>query len=331
MDTRISKFDIYIYTLFYAIALPISFFDSDFTKGILEPIADTFIYFFFSFIVSYLVVYKVFPYCLKRKQIILMLIIISLLLLVFGFFELISYAYIASYSIDVFEYKQLMIWGLTTSSENAGILIGVLLGTKFYQSQIDIQKKEKEKREHELRSLKAQIDPHFLFNNLNTVDALIDSDPTGAKAYINNLSQLYRYLIRTKDDDVVEIDKELQFAKNYIYLIEKRFGTAYQFELEIEATEERFIPPGALQTVLENVVKHNTTANHKPIITKICISNDRATIINNIQRKTEVGDKSETGLNNLKARYRLLTDQKITIIENESYMIVLPLLKAIVG
>ena len=168
----------------------------------------------------------------------------------------------------------LITWGISSSTQNAGILIGILLGKKFYEAQLELEKKEMQKRENELRLLKSQIDPHFLFNNLNTVDALIDSDPKAAKEYLNQLSQIYRYLIRTKDDEIVSTAIEMEFAESYMHLIEKRYGSAYQFNvIKSEATTETYIPPGALQTVIENVVKHNSASEEDPIITDINIEN----------------------------------------------------------
>lgn len=105
----------------------------------------------------------------------------------------------------------------------------LLLTKKFYEGQSQILKIEKQQKENELKLLRSQIDPHFLFNNLNTLDSLIDSDSEKAKEYINRLSLIYRYLIQTKDAEVMELQSEIQFAENYIFLIETRFGNDYKF------------------------------------------------------------------------------------------------------
>jgi len=195
---------------------------------------------------------------------------------------------------------------------------------------LDLQIKEKEKRESELLLLKSQIDPHFLFNNLNTVDALIDSDPQVAKEYLQRLSQLYRYLIRTKDDEVVLLEEEMEFARNYIYLLEKRFGKAYQFNIEgfAEITDQ-FIPPGALQTVIENVVKHNMSTVEEPIITDIILKKDQVVISNDLRLKPNVKTSNKTGLDNLKARVALLSERKIEVTSDERYTVLIPLINQI--
>lgn len=222
------------------------------------------------------------------------------------------------------------VWGISTSTQNAGILVGILLGKKFYEAQLTLQKSEKEKKESELRLLKSQVDPHFLFNNLNTIDSLIDSNPTVAKKYLNKLSQLYRYLIRTKDDEVVPLEEELEFAKNYIYLLEQRFGSAYAFEIKKNCgIDNLLIPPGALQTLLENVVKHNLASAEEPISTQIEISEKNIQVSNNVKLKKTVKDSYGVGLNNLKTRYRLLSEKEIEVDKGSSFSITLPTLKAI--
>lgn len=211
-------------------------------------------------------------------------------------------------------------------TDEAGLLLGVLLTKKFYESQTQILAIEKQKKENELKLLRSQIDPHFLFNNLNTLDSLIDSDSEKAKEYINRLSLIYRYLIQTKDAEVMELSKELSFAENYIFLIETRFGTDYKFIIEKEANiSDKFIPTGALQALLENVVKHNK-ANGKPIQTKISISNNWLTV-NNTKSNNPNKESFGTGLVNLQGRYELLSDKKVDIKSaNNRFIISIPIL-----
>lgn len=222
-------------------------------------------------------------------------------------------------------------YGFVMHIEGIGIFATFLLGKKLYDAQVHLGEVEKEKKESELLLLKSQIDPHFLFNNLNTIDSLIDSNPKAAKIYLNKLSTLYRYLISNKDFEVVPLDDELEFAKNYMYLIESRFGDAYLFEIKnnLENTDDFLIPPGALQTLLENIVKHNHGNSSLPIKTNINITEDFISISNNINAKKKFVDSTGIGLTNLKARYRLLTDTVIEIQSDENFIIKLPTLKQV--
>ncbi len=216
------------------------------------------------------------------------------------------------------------VFGLT---DDIGILLGVLLTKKFYEGQTEFIKIEKQQKENELKLLRSQLDPHFLFNNLNTLDALIDSDTIKAKEYINRLSLIYRYLIQTKDTEVMELSEELTFAENYIFLIKTRFDKDYDFTLTKKASlENKFIPTGAILTLLENVVKHNK-AKSGTIKTHILVLDERIEVIN---EKTNFSEKKEsfgTGLHNLKTRYALLSDQEIFIINKPNeFKVVLPIL-----
>jgi two-component system LytT family sensor kinase len=144
---------------------------------------------------------------------------------------------------------------------------------------------EKQRKENNLKLLRSQIDPHFLFNNLNTLDFLIDSNPEKAKEYISRLPLIYRYLIKTKDAEVMELANEIELAKNYIFLIQTRFGNDYEFNIEKNISlADKFIPTGALQNLLENVVKHNKYDGTKSIKTTIQI-NEGWLIITNTKSK----------------------------------------------
>ncbi len=330
-DTSLNKSDRYLIFLFYLIAIPVTISGYDYSKGLFVPFADTIVYVLFSFLVSYIIVYKFFPFFFPKKKIMLLFLTVVPFMAIMGILEIASYRWITNSDLTKLYSFESIYWGITTSAENAGILIGILLGKKFYDAQIDIQKKEKEKKESELRLLKEQIDPHFLFNNLNTVDSLIDSNPSVAKEYLNQLAKMYRYLIRTKDDDVVGLEEELIFTKNYIYLIEKRFGSAFKFEINQKIDlDSKLIPPAALQSVLENVVKHNAASVEEPILSKITIDAANITITNDFRKKPSSADNHGTGLLNLKTRYSYLTDQKIIIDKGQDYFkIVLPVLNLI--
>ena len=205
----------------------------------------------------------------------------------------------------------------------------LLLTKKFYEGQNEFLKIEKQQKENELKLLRSQLDPHFLFNNLNTLDALIDSNPTSAKEYINRLSLIYRYLIKTKDAEVMELSKEVDFAENYVFLIETRFANDYRFNIVNNTSlNDKFIPTGALQTLLENVVKHNKMIDGNTIETTILIAEDWITVTNTNTSTESNPESLGTGLINLKQRYQLLSDKQIQISDTaKSYKIIIPIIK----
>lgn len=220
---------------------------------------------------------------------------------------------------------------INRGSQEMAFPFALLLTKKFYEGQNEYLKIEKKQKENELKLLRSQIDPHFLFNNLNTLDSLIDSNAEKAKEYINRLSLIYRYLIKTKDAEVMELSEEIELAENYMFLIKTRFENDYDFQIDIKTTiEDKFVPTGSIQTLLENVVKHNKPQNKKTIKTIILIEDNLLKVINT---KSNIHSRNEsfgTGLENLKARYQLLSDKKITIINTDKeYNISIPIIKLI--
>ena len=213
-----------------------------------------------------------------------------------------------------------LLGGLYNAVDMAGFPLGVVLIKKFYEGQQELASIQKKQKENELKLLRSQIDPHFLFNNLNTLDALVDKNPEKAKEYINRLSLIYRYLIQTKDAEVMELSKEIEFAKNYIFLTETRFGDDYSFKIDDDNLSiDLFIPTGAIQILLENIVKHNKATPTKTIEATLKISSDWIVIENSKSNVISKTDSLGTGLANLKSRYKLLTDKEIKIEESKTH------------
>ncbi|WP_234974696.1 sensor histidine kinase [Tenacibaculum agarivorans] len=267
---------------------------------------------------------------IEQKKYISFFVLATLLLTFFGTLENIIGRFTAGKPLsdikNIFLYLQK---GLYNATDMVGFPLGILLMKKFYEGQTQFAEIEKQQKENELKLLRSQIDPHFLFNNLNTLDSLIDTDSNKAKEYINRLSLIYRYLIQTKDSEVMELSKEVQFAENYIFLILTRFGNDYNFSIENNATvEDLFIPTGAIQTLLENVVKHNKPSGNIAIKTKIQITNDYLTVLNSKSDLMVKKDSLGTGLENLKTRYLLLSDKEISVINTANeFKVIIPIIK----
>jgi len=338
MVISLNKSDWYLIGVFFLIAIPVTFNGYNYETELAEAIWDTIIYVVFTTIVTYMIVFVLFPRFFPENRIFRLFLLTALVMAFFGMIELWLYHIIETDTtgarfIEKFRLKpiQILLWGVSSSAENSGIAIGILLGKKFYDAQLQIQERDNAMKENELRLLKSQIDPHFLFNNLNTVDSLIDRSPEVAKKYLQKLSQLYRYLIRTKDDEVVVIENEIDFAENYIFLLNQRFGTAFQFDWIYESnTKEGLIPPGALQTLLENVVKHNAATDESRIMTELLVQNEVIVVRNNVQKKSGTRASTKTGLNNLKARYALLSNTEVIIEETEtSFTVYLPIIQEV--
>ncbi|MDB4292275.1 histidine kinase [Maribacter sp.] len=218
------------------------------------------------------------------------------------------------------------------STPDVALPFGLILGKKYYENKLEFVQLQAVQKEMELKVLRSQFDPHFLYNSLNTIDSLIDYSPKEkVKKYISHLALLYRYLIHNEKQDVVTLEDEIGLAENYFYLIETRFEDDYCFKLTRRVDQGvKYLPNGALLTVLENVVKHNKVLEGATIQTEISVEENYVTVQNDKLSESENDSNLGTGLKNLDKRYRLLSDKKIEVTETKTEFIVrLPLLNAI--
>ncbi len=176
------------------------------------------------------------------------------------------------------------------------------------------------------KSLKSQLNPHFLFNNLNTLSSLIKSDPETADLFLHEMSDLYRYILKTSDEELIPLETEIKFAKNYNHLLMKRFGDNYKVTMDIQDLDY-YLPPMSLHSLLENIVKHNRIDDDYPMVFSIQQDGDLLTVRNQIHLKKNV-DSTGKGLNILKEQYKYLTDRAIIIeVTPHLFQVQIPLLK----
>ena len=251
---------------------------------------------------------------------------------VVGFLDMFRDYYTSHEPWDFPSFGIMLVQNFQRGAIDSAMLLGLVLGKKYYENRIEHIELQNNQRELELKVLRAQYDPHFLYNSLNTIDALIDIAPKEkVKEYVSNLAALYRYLIDSKGREIVSLEEELELAKNYIYLIETRFGKDYNFCFSYNQIPEfQFLPHGSLLTALENVIKHNTPSNTAPIKTDIIINKSSIEIVNTVSSTKDVPNTTRVGLKNLKKRYELLSDHVVQITEaSNKFRISLPLLKVI--
>ena len=213
------------------------------------------------------------------------------------------------------------------------IAVSFLEGYYFLkQWRISLVQAEKLKRENiqsQFEALKNQVDPHFLFNSLNTIYSLVDTHPDKAKEFITKFSKIYRYVLNVKENIVVKLSEELDFLRSYYFLQKIRYEENLEIIINIDARKiHYFIPPLSLQLLVENAIKHNIISEKKPL--KIQITNNNVFLIikNNLQAKENISESTNIGLNNLTERYKLISEitPKFYIKDNE-YIAEIPLLK----
>jgi len=177
--------------------------------------------------------------------------------------------------------------------------------------------------------LKSQINPHFMFNSLNVLSGLINKDVKKAQLFIDEFSQIYRYVLETIEQPVATVGKELDFTRSYLFLQQIRYGNDLTYTISIPADFlDLLLPPLSLQVVLENATKHNIVNETKPLHIEIFNEGFYLIIKNNIQPKISKGVSTGLGLKNLVKRYAMISDKEpLFLVETSHYIAKLPLIK----
>lgn len=182
---------------------------------------------------------------------------------------------------------------------------------------------ERQNIESQLEGLRNQVNPHFLFNSLNTLIYLIPEDPEKAVRFVQQLSKVYRYVLDSRESKLIPLSEELDFLKSYIFLLKERFGENLQVEIkDLERKRDTAIVPLALQMLFENAIKHNVISTGKPLCIEVFAENGHLVVRNNLQKKNQVMDSTGIGLQNIKDRYRMLTDKEVEVIASQQYFTV---------
>lgn len=176
--------------------------------------------------------------------------------------------------------------------------------------------------------LRNQLNPHFLFNALTSLNSLIFENQELASDFLQQLSKVYRYTLQNKDKEVVSVRTELDFVSNYIFLLKTRFGDAIDFRIDVdEKTRDRQIVPVITQMLIENAVKHNIVSVSRPLKVSIFNNENFLFIENSLNRKEQVETSNKQGLQNLMILYKYLSENPVEVIESENvFKVKIPLL-----
>jgi len=207
---------------------------------------------------------------------------------------------------------------------------GVSLLNRWRVSLAEIEKFRRENLATQFEMLRVQVNPHFLFNSLNTLSSLIYQNQDTASHFVRELSSVYRYILEKRKDDIVSLREELQFTDSYRYLLGLRFDQKLLFRVEIaENMLNRMIIPLTIQILIENAVKHNIVSTKKPLEINILTQDDNTLVIsNNLQKKKEETYSSGIGLDNIRSRLKILTDRNLEVHASESeFRVTIPLLE----
>lgn len=262
---------------------------------------------------------------------------------IFGSLAIIVYSATAYVLVQIIMYKLVsgalpenpVSWGLRSSF--FAILISfiislIFVAVAFFQnwknSLVEAEQFKAEMLMYKYEALQNQINPHFLFNSFNVLSDLVYEDQKKAVDFIRQLSQLFRYVLDSRDRELVPIKEELEFIEAFSYLLQTRFEEKLSIHLDFEAGENEMIVPMTLQLLIENCVKHNEISALQPLKVNIVRNGDYLKVENNLQAKAKGIESKQTGLANIRQQFKYFTQKEIVIRETgQSFSVEVPVIK----
>jgi LytS/YehU family sensor histidine kinase len=194
---------------------------------------------------------------------------------------------------------------------------------------ISSEKLKTEMMAYRYESLRNQINPHFLFNSFNVLSDLVYADQAMAVKFINQLSELFRYVLDSRDKELVPLQDELDFMQSYIYLLKTRFEEKLDLSIDLKAEAGELIVPMTMQLLVENAVKHNEISEAFPLKVNISRNNDYLVVENTLKIKKVGEDSKNTGLKNIIQQFSYFTDNPIEVTDADGkFTVRVPVLKA---
>lgn len=256
-------------------------------------------------------------------------------------FWILTFVFVTSYMVFIMHFRPFEAQLDARMMVNVYIFefVAVLLLTGLYEINYSLNKwktlqinKEALRRagmQGQLQSLKSQVNPHFLFNSLNTLSALIADEPRRAEQFVDEMAKVYRYLLQTNQNELTTLSAEIRFISSYYHLLRTRYDIGFDLVIDVSNEDlEKKIPPLTLQLLLENAVKHNSILEANPLRVSICsVGNDLLEITNNRLIKSTPVKSTRLGLANIMAKYELLSERTPVIDDGAQFFkVTLPLI-----
>jgi two-component system, LytTR family, sensor kinase len=204
----------------------------------------------------------------------------------------------------------------------------------FYNRQYKTKELEAEELKRintqaQLQAIKNQINPHFLFNNLNVLSSMVMQENPEANRFIEEFSKVYRHVLNNQQKELIPLQEEIESLKPYLFLLEKRFPESIFIEINIPEEYQAFlIIPVSVQMLIENAIKHNVASRARPLKLQIKAENHRfLSVSNNLQVKLGGEPSTRIGLKNISQRYDIITGKHIEIINTgKQFIVLIPLI-----
>jgi two-component system, LytTR family, sensor kinase len=199
----------------------------------------------------------------------------------------------------------------------------------YAEGQIADIKIERKQLKLQYEALKSQLSPHYLFNSLNTISSLIHQDANRAEDFIRRLADTYNYILSTHEQQLISLEKEIEFVKAYYYLLCVRYKDGLNLKINIPDQLLSYkLPPLTVQILVENAIKHNVFSRDQPLNIYLgVVDNTELKVVNNKTKSPQVVKSTHIGLNNIEKRYRFFTNSKIKVINQNHFEVKVPLIK----
>lgn len=211
------------------------------------------------------------------------------------------------------------------------LIVTIVITSIFYsisffkawrEAAVNEERYKKESIHYQYKALKNQVNPHFLFNSLNSLTQLVYTDQKQAVKFIKQLSDVYRYVLEHKDNELVLLSEELEFANNYIFLQKIRHDKNLLVDVMVNQPSTSKVVPMSIQILIENAIKHNEVSEENPLSIQITNDDEYVIVKNNLQRIKVIQNSDGIGLNALQRQYERLVSKPIVCIENEEEFII---------
>ncbi len=252
---------------------------------------------------------------------------VAVTVLFYGF----DYMNFAGMQVKMHNYPWVLVVGASCNLLATSLNEGAAFFEKWRNLVDEAEQLKKVNLQSQLEGLKGQVNPHFLFNSLNSLSSLISDDPDKAERFLDEMSKVYRYLLRTNEDGLTTLDAEMQFIYSYFHLLKTRYGDGLELEALIDDRYAgHLLPPLTLQMLVENAVKHNMILKDSPLKILIMTTNSgRLVVSNNLQRKDRMVSSNKVGLTNIVNKYRLMKQEEISVRDDgKEFAVVVPLIQS---
>ncbi|WP_256009369.1 sensor histidine kinase [Desertivirga xinjiangensis] len=227
-------------------------------------------------------------------------------------------------------FKPVFISGIMLNVVATSFHEGLFAFEKWKASTLEAEQLKRNYIQSQFEGLKSQVNPHFLFNSLNSLSALIYSDQEKAGSFLDEMSKVYRYLLRSNENELIPLSSEIHFVHSFFHMLKTRYDEGIELKLNIQEQHMQYlIPPLTLQMLIENAIKHNVISRERPLKIEVMTDvNDMLIVCNNIQKKSTKVLSNGIGLQNILTKYQLLNNSAVSIYNDDvSFVVKLPLFK----